>query len=1143
MINIDSPENNKKGYTKQDLFMENKGDDNDDESIMLRDHTYPSPNDKDFQHAIYIKRDFNKYVIPQRGKLDNYKTIKKYRDAVCSGKVKLREHQSMLSNFINPRTPYRGLLLFHGTGSGKSCATVAIAEKFKPMVEKYHTKIHVLVPGPLHKQNFLSEIIKCTGNKYLQSYHENPVIMTEAEKARVTKNAMIQVNQYYYVLSHRSFYRKVLGEKIFDKDAAESKFKKTFRKNESGEYERDLSVDRIYSLDNTLLIVDEAHRITDNEYGNAVKKIIEVSKNLKIVLLTATPMKNLADDIVPLLNYLRPQNHKIERDKIFNSQHNHTMGFKTDGKEYLRNMCRGYVSYLRGADPLTFAERVDMGEIPPGLSFTKVIRCKMLPFQLEAYKKITETHDDSLDRRSGAIANFAIPGLSKQRGEKNIVGYCGIDGINEVRSQLKNNAKNLTETIASTILAKNDIKDPMSLLYVTESNKTLGGDIFNERYLKYFSIKFYTALQNINDTVYGKEGTGLSFVYSDLVRVGVDLFQEVLQKNGYLEYTDNSTNYNIKNDTKCYFCGNVYKQHQKKSENIPDHKFHPATYVAITGKTDDTAENIPEEKMKILKNVFNNASNKDGKYIKIVLGSQVMNEGITLHNITKIHILDVHYNLARVDQAIGRGIRFCKHYDISNEMNPFPQVKIYKYVVSVNDGLSSEEDLYRKAEQKYILIKETERILEEEAIDCPLNRNGNIFQQELEKYKDCGTVDNQCPAICGYMTCDFKCGSQLLNAKYYDPEKNIYKKVSRSEMDYTTYDNTLASEEIEDAKSIIKKMYKFKNIYLLDDIIATVKATYPEHKLDMFDDYYVYQALDELVPITGNDFNNFKDIINDKYDRIGYLIYRARYYIFQPFDENEDVPMYYRDIFNIDLKNDLSIKDYMVGTDEYGKYKGKTPLITDGVKKDSYDFETVQEYYDGRDEFDYVGSIDRESTRKKSNVLDAPQDEFKIRAKRPKILQKKRETGVPSFKGSVCTTSKDKKLLLDISKKMNIELEGQLIRKEICEIIKRKMFDMEKYSTSKDGNKMTYLIVPADHPRIPFPLNLEDRIATIINNINKDTRTSVKYEILKNETSGDFHDIKYVQYTLVFSGMEKYSTILKSYGAIEKDGTWQLILE
>ena len=58
-------------------------------------------------------------------------------------------------------------------------------------------------------------------------------------------------------------------------------------------------------MDNSLLIVDEAHNLTGNEYGEALKLIIKKSKNLRIILLTATPMKNLGDDIVDILNYIK----------------------------------------------------------------------------------------------------------------------------------------------------------------------------------------------------------------------------------------------------------------------------------------------------------------------------------------------------------------------------------------------------------------------------------------------------------------------------------------------------------------------------------------------------------------------------------------------------------------------------------------------------------------------------------------------------------------------------------------------------------------------------------------------------------------------------------------------------------------------
>ena len=1149
---VDHP---KKKKLQKDLFIESDPElkfgyadrDYDLKERMMEEHTYPSPSQDNFQEAIYVKRDYYIHSIPQREKLVGYEAIKEFRDNKCRRKFKLTETQTLLSNFINPDTPYRGILIYHGTGVGKTCAAVAIGEKFKSMVEKYGTRIHVLVPGPLNKQNFLSEIMFCTGETYLKSYEDRTIIPSEAEFSKNKKNALNVINQYYRIMSYRSFYKKVLGEKIREKVVTGNKVKISSRKTETGEYERDISVDRIYNLDNTLLIVDEAHNLTGNEYGDAVRKIIRTSKNLKIILLSATPMKNLADDIVELLNYLRPGDSQMERDKIFTSVRGHQMEFRPNGKEYLRKMSRGYVSYLRGADPLTFAERVDVGEIPPGLSFTKLTRCFMLEFQLKTYKRVVETQDDSLDRTSEAVANFVFPGLPKNKADRGIEGYYGIEGINEIRSQLRTQSEALCKRIASTVLASYDIMDIPSLMYLTENNKRISGDIFHETYLKNFSIKFYEALIKINTAIYGARGPGLIFVYSNLVKVGIELFQEVLQRNDYLEFQENAHNYNIKNSTRCYFCQYTFGSHSNLPTKIPKHDFYPATYITITGKSDENIDQIPEEKYRVLKDIFNSAENKDGKFIKLIIGSKVMNEGTTLKNTKEIHILDVHFNLGKVDQVIGRGIRFCTHYNVTNESNPFPKVENNKYVVSLEGELSTEETLYKKAELKYRLIKEVERILQEEAIDCPLNRNGNIFPEELQRYGKCGTKDNPCPAICGYMDCQYKCSDSILNAKFYDPGRNIYRKLDKEELDYSTYNNSLAGEEIEYAKSKIKELFHIDHLYTLRDIIKYVKKSYPMDKRDMFDDYYVYQGLDELIPITGNDFNNFHDTIIDKYNRPGYLIYRNKYYIFQPFDENEELPMYYRRNYRPPIVNKLNLKDYIKNIPEYQTYKKITDSVEEaaiGGPTKRYDFDSIQEYYDSREEFDYVGIIDQESIRGKLKKDEEIKDEFKIRGRRPKILSKKRETGIPSFKGAVCKTSKDKQFLLNIGKKLNLAVKNINVRSTICDLIRDKFFDLEKYSTTKDNNKMTYLIIPSNHPTIKFPLNLEDRIKYILNKIQHDTRTSITPKIITGSKKGTFPDIKYVSYKLEFDkSMDRFSDVMEGQGGKKVGDKWIIVVE
>ncbi len=103
---------------------------------------------------------------------------------------------------------------------------------------------------------------------------------------------------------------------------------------------------------------------------------------------------------------------------------------------------------------------------------------------------------------------------------------------------------------------------------------------------------------------------------------------------------------------------------------------------------------------------YNNNDNIDGKNIKLIIGSKVINEGISLKNVSSVYILDVYFNFGRVDQVVARAIRWCSHINLMNEKNQFPKVKLYKYAIGLKNGkMSSEEDLYYKAELKYLLLQ------------------------------------------------------------------------------------------------------------------------------------------------------------------------------------------------------------------------------------------------------------------------------------------------------------------------------------------------------------------------------------------------------------------------------------------------------
>lgn len=1347
-----SSEENTKNNNGRENNNDREIDDKQLETLMNISYSYPDPSDPELQKKIYEKREYTLHRYNDRPDLNNYNDIKEYRESICARSFTLHDHQAMLSNFINPDTPYKGILVFHGLGSGKclakntkvninnelmcvnkiwdenfttiikdneggewsipkkeliidsydeftrkivkkcvlhlyrekvktklreivldnkssieityihkllttngftnnlnigdyvaipkkseinefysnesdityvkiikinefdyddyvydleietthnfiannivchnTCVGVAIAEKFKTLVQKYNTKIIVLVGGPLIKETWKQHLLLCTGETYLK-YQDKSVYVDDIEKAKNEKLAMIQALQYYKFMSYKSFYKHVIGEKITDRNT-DKKGKVTYRKTAEGEFERDVAIDRIYNLNNTLIVIDEAHNLTGNTYGDALKYIIKNSTNLKVVLMSGTPMKNLGSDIIEMINFIRPLNSQIERDKVFNNEKGHLMEFKPGGLNYLKNMMRGYISHIRGADPLTFAKRNDKGIVPKGLLFTKVIRCDMLDFQKKTYlEAIEQNQEDTLDRKSEAVANFVFPVLSTDK--KELIGHYAGEGLNLLKNQLKINGDLINKKLSKVMFGHENEKD---LIYLTQDGHSITGKCLKREHLKYFSIKFYKALKKLSRLVWGKKGVATAFVYSNLVKVGISLFSEILVQNGYLEYQEDYNNYQINPDTVCYFCGKPHAMHTEKYEHIevdeendtdsddentgsknkglnlklsdsstefeyskkkikiPPHAFRPATFIVITGKSNEEAlESLPEDKMNTIKNVFNTLENKDGRNLKFVLGSRVMNEGISLRHVKEVLILDAYFNFGRIDQVVGRAIRHCSHFKLMSEENVYPIVNVYKFVVSLDDVLSTEEELYQKAELKYLLIKKIERAMKEVAIDCPLNRNGNIFKEEVEQFKGCEKKGN-CPAICDYTNCNFICDDIKLNAKYYDPERMLYKKIEKSNVDYSTFTQGLARNEIEFAKNRIKEMYIMGSIYTLDTILEHVKESYDNEKIDLFDEFFVFKALDELIPMTENDFNTYKDTIIDKHNRPGYIIYVDKYYIFQPFDQNEDIPMYYRtQVTNAVSQQQLSLYNYLKNTDIYqmfkekGKQKEEDKMSEQKDDQPYYNFDDTMDYYDNREEYDFVGFIDKEISRRKTKSVEEIKDVFKLREKRAKVLEKKRATGVPSLKGAVCETSKSKKYLQKVAQKLGIEIpKGSLTRIDVCSSIRNKMLLLEKYSTTKDKNKFTYVMIPADHPSFPFPYNLEDRVAMTIEKIKKEVGSKIDINVkTKKKTSGA--EKGYPSYTISIKNdqnVKQYKKFIESLGAKLESGHYLIEME
>ena len=271
------------------------------------------------------------------------------------------------------------------------------------------------------------------------------------------------------------------------------------------------------------------------------------------------------------------------------------------------------------------------------------------------------------------------------------------------------------------------------------------------------------------------------------------------------------------------------------------------------------------------------------------------------------------------------------------------------------------------------------------------------------------------------------------------------------------------------------------------------------------------------MPRTENDYNSFKDTVYDKYNRSGYLIQRGKYFIFQPFDDNENVPLFYRQKFELNTENNIPVKNYI--EEKYGKVKyTEQDSITESNEsenknKSEYDFDTVMEYYNKRNDNFIVGVID------KSPRSYEKEDVFKVR---PPIKKSdlKRGKGIFNFKGAVCTTrdmdyilKNIDKLKKELKKYSNIpfEFKDSKKRQVLCEQIKNALIYLEKYSTGSD--KRNYLMIPSNHPTLEFPFNLEDRVKYTINNVNKLIERKYDYKVNKEN--------KGMKYTIIIKS-DKY---------------------
>ena len=118
-----------------------------------------------------------------------------------------------------------------------------------------------------------------------------------------------------------------------------------------------------------------------------------------------------------------------------------------------------------------------------------------------------------------------------------------------------------------------------------------------------------------------------------------------------------------------------------------------------------------DEKNKKLVEKFNK-----GK-IQFILGSPAMKEGISLKNCREAHLLDPYWNLSRINQVIGRAIRFCSHVSLPKDQRT---VNVYHYIATLENDKTVDQHIVQMSKQKAEVISKFEKLLYSASADCNL---------------------------------------------------------------------------------------------------------------------------------------------------------------------------------------------------------------------------------------------------------------------------------------------------------------------------------------------------------------------------------------------------------------------------------------
>jgi hypothetical protein len=216
-----------------------------------------------------------------------------------------------------------------------------------------------------------------------------------------------------------------------------------------------------------------------------------------------------------------------------------------------------------------------------------------------------------------------------------------------------------------------------------------------------YSCKFALVLNTILSS------KGVVFVYSNSVEIGTNMFAMCLEEHGFENAGGNP------------LLGNPSGETPKGSRG---------KYLLFTGDQTQAELNRALDRVK-------DPRNADGSDVRVVIASKKVSEGVDFRFVRQVHILDPWFNMSRIEQILGRGMRTFSH-----ALLPFEQQNctVYLHVCAYpnSDQETLDETVYRVySEQKAIQIAKVKKVIMESSMDCDLQQGINNLPKDWRELK------------------------------------------------------------------------------------------------------------------------------------------------------------------------------------------------------------------------------------------------------------------------------------------------------------------------------------------------------------------------------------------------------------------------